>query len=1030
MELLIQLFLVALLTLSITVSVMAFVAWKRSQQIAGLSKSVDWLRSEVRRLRGEVEGEVTRSRTPTRSTDDPMAPEAPEPSAPAAPLERPPVVRLGVRERLTALKRTRPDATPETQGHQSPPVVASTARKAIDWEWLLGVRGAAILGGVVLALACVLFFRHAFVNNWISPPLRLAMGATFGLCLIGAGARLRKSAFRWVPAALQGAGLVGLYATIYAADQHYGYLNWATAFPLMALVTAASVWLALANDSVFIAQLGLLGGFTTPVFLYDGGDRPLSTASYLILLNFLLLVAGRRKGWGSLMPVALVATFGLESLWIGRELGPGQGWTGLLIVGALSLFFLVAAVTAPRKNPWVAKVFEAGTALSPFFFALFFANSIDFDGHIWPTALLLGLASLGGWIVGVSRGFRELAVGAALAPIGILSMWLMNTDLGADAVAWEFTLVTVVLGGLLHLCGEVGLGGRLERLLARVKLTVTQPVTPTTLVWPAVAGSLGWLVALIAAFSFQVRGSDPSLVPRLLGLLFFCGLLLRQAHLLGSAWLVPASSLGLSLGLAGVHLFGWQPAPGASREAWGLLGLGLLFAGVYLAAGWRVQARFRRWYLSGASLFLAVQAAFLPLVVGHLSHPASGGRIWFLLVALLAFGLMHLVATSLLRSGWAYCLGVPMALWMAVAWQTILGDYMPRENWTWILVLHLLAAALFTWWPLLRRKDFATLPWVWRLAALVPLLWLPLVGRAVEWITDSQPTLIACGLQSVLVGALLLVRPRPADGAEMASAQKTGLAWAAGVLSILVALGLSEHIGHNEGQLLPALFGLGVAFAGFRLRHAGLAWWGAAAALMALAIGLGVGLDRTSFRATERPLVHWLTYAYLVPAAAAGLAYTFAKRFPLTERPRANRWIPGILGAACAVQLFLWMNLEIANHFATGNFVGPFVNFAADRLPAANVSSSVAWGLFALGLLGLGSFGSGDTSQRSGPRWASLGLFALAIGKVFLFDLRHLEGLWRVASLVGLAAALILLSLLYQRFVFKKEPRDEAGAAL
>ena len=41
-------------------------------------------------------------------------------------------------------------------------------------------------------------------------------------------------------------------------------------------------------------------------------------------------------------------------------------------------------------------------------------------------------------------------------------------------------------------------------------------------------------------------------------------------------------------------------------------------------------------------------------------------------------------------------------------------------------------------------------------------------------------------------------------------------------------------------------------------------------------------------------------------------------------------------------------------------------------------------------------------------------------GKVFLYDLSHLHDLYRVASLVGLALSLMLISLAYQRFVFRR----------
>jgi uncharacterized membrane protein len=58
--------------------------------------------------------------------------------------------------------------------------------------------------------------------------------------------------------------------------------------------------------------------------------------------------------------------------------------------------------------------------------------------------------------------------------------------------------------------------------------------------------------------------------------------------------------------------------------------------------------------------------------------------------------------------------------------------------------------------------------------------------------------------------------------------------------------------------------------------------------------------------------------------------------------------------------------------------------------------------------------------DSSALRWLSLGFLVLSIGKVFLHDLGELHDLYRVASLVGLAISLILVSLAYQRFVFRR----------
>jgi uncharacterized membrane protein len=65
-------------------------------------------------------------------------------------------------------------------------------------------------------------------------------------------------------------------------------------------------------------------------------------------------------------------------------------------------------------------------------------------------------------------------------------------------------------------------------------------------------------------------------------------------------------------------------------------------------------------------------------------------------------------------------------------------------------------------------------------------------------------------------------------------------------------------------------------------------------------------------------------------------------------------------------------------------------------------------------------------ARRSvGLRWLSLGFLILTIGKVFLYDLGELKDLYRVASLVGLAVSLLLVSLAYQRFVFGRDRPGE-----
>jgi uncharacterized membrane protein len=56
-------------------------------------------------------------------------------------------------------------------------------------------------------------------------------------------------------------------------------------------------------------------------------------------------------------------------------------------------------------------------------------------------------------------------------------------------------------------------------------------------------------------------------------------------------------------------------------------------------------------------------------------------------------------------------------------------------------------------------------------------------------------------------------------------------------------------------------------------------------------------------------------------------------------------------------------------------------------------------------------------------RVTAVTLIAVTTFKCFLYDLRSLEGLYRVASFVGLAVALALVSLALQKYVLAKPRR-------
>src|SRR5262249_2791624 len=70
-----------------------------------------------------------------------------------------------------------------------PPAPRTPTLPAIYWEQWLGVRGAAVLGGVALALAGIFFFRYSIEHDLIPPWLRVVMATLVGLGALAASER-------------------------------------------------------------------------------------------------------------------------------------------------------------------------------------------------------------------------------------------------------------------------------------------------------------------------------------------------------------------------------------------------------------------------------------------------------------------------------------------------------------------------------------------------------------------------------------------------------------------------------------------------------------------------------------------------------------------------------------------------------------------------------------------------------------------------------------------------------------------------
>ena len=423
------------------------------EEVRQLRRLVDSLQARMSALTAQVAQmrSVTAERAaPAAAPEEAAAPVTPSPEQPREAPPAPPLLE------------TTPEvpATPPPVEAAPPPAApaAEAPPPAFEWEKWLGVRGAAVLGGVVFALAGLMFFRYSIERGWLSPTVRVSLGTLAGLVSLVLSERMR-GRYAITANGFAGGAVVVLYASFWAARALYGLVPMELAFALMALTTAVACLLSVRHRSLVIAVLGLVGGFATPLLLSAGSNRPIGLFGYVLLLDAGFLYIAFKRRWGVIALLALVGTLILQVGWVGARMEPDQLFIALGILGVFALLFAAAARRATRelspteRRLWL--VTQGSALLLPYAFALYFASQASFGTHLYPVALLLALLSAAAcW---VSRGSALatpwLVVAAAAAELAVVGAYVTQVPL-ATALSWELVACCVALSGVFHFFSE------------------------------------------------------------------------------------------------------------------------------------------------------------------------------------------------------------------------------------------------------------------------------------------------------------------------------------------------------------------------------------------------------------------------------------------------------------------------------------------------------------------------------------------------------------------------------------------------
>ena len=236
---------------------------------------------------------ATARAVPSALPSQPAAPPVP-PARPAPPSTPPPS----------------PPAPPRPSVPPAPP------KPPFDWESLLGVRLAAAVAGIALVVGAVLFLKISIDRGWLAPPIRVLIGVITAIVLLVVCERKAARRYHVTANALDAAAIAILFSTFFAAHALWDLIPTTPTFLLLALVTAVAVLLSIRRESMFIAVLGLLGGFLTPILLSTGENRPIPLFWSLLLLNVGLAWVAYQKRWPALTVLSAIFTTIYQWGWV------------------------------------------------------------------------------------------------------------------------------------------------------------------------------------------------------------------------------------------------------------------------------------------------------------------------------------------------------------------------------------------------------------------------------------------------------------------------------------------------------------------------------------------------------------------------------------------------------------------------------------------------------------------------------------------------------------------------------------------
>lgn len=405
------------------------------------------------------------------------------------------------------------------------------AQRAIGWikSWFSEGNVPVKIGMLVLFAGVAALLKYAADEGWFTLPIELRMAgiATGALAALVFAWRQRDTR-RAFSLSLQGGAIGILLLTVFAAFRLYHLLPATVAFALMLILVAGVCVLAVLQDALALAVLGILAGFAAPILISTGSGNHVVLFSYYTLLNAAIFAIAWQRAWRVLNLIGFFFTYAIGTLWGVLKYKPSLlDSTEPFLILFFAIYLAIPVLYAIRLRKQRPDVVD-GTLVFGNPLVAFTLQAALLEGdrtQLAISAMALGVIYLvlAVWLIR-RIGLRILGESFAVLALGFSTL-AVPLALSARTTGCIFALEGAAL---------VWLGLRQHRRLPR---------------W------IGLFLQLLAAAAFAIAYAPPRADALPIANGAFVGAVLISAAALISAWLYQRAKASIGLGLL-LYLWG------------------------------------------------------------------------------------------------------------------------------------------------------------------------------------------------------------------------------------------------------------------------------------------------------------------------------------------------------------------------------------------------------------------------------------------------------------------------------------------